>query len=166
MKQSCREKAQLGLSVLRFEDLKHAKSILSRNILQNIWCPPELYSETMKLSYTNQDSSLTESNKSEDSFFNHVRAMTKACQCSNLLRPIGVDLVKSRAAQRHLQETDRPEDSLDYAAEFSQRVNTRLLRNVISKWANGVNTEGNQVSYHLRSFSCRRIGNFQWKPIN
>ncbi|XP_065058766.1 uncharacterized protein LOC135686465 [Rhopilema esculentum] len=50
-KQSLQLASRLGCRVLRFEDLKQARQMLARSILQNIWCSAEIYTETIKQYY-------------------------------------------------------------------------------------------------------------------
>ena len=145
--QSCASGSQLGTSILQFEDLKDGKHILCKNILQNVWCTPEIYAETIKLYYI-----LSEVNSMNDSFSNDLKEVTKACHISKLLRPIGSELLKTRTfistgdsftSYKDENNNDNmpdelcgnaaPINAMDFEEEFSKQVHSRLLKDHIVK---------------------------------
>ena len=144
--QSCASGAQLGTSILQFEDLKDGKHILCKNILQNVWCTPEIYAETIKLYYI-----LSELKSINHSYSNDLKEVTKACHISKLLRPIGSELLKTRSVVSPRdsftsgeEENDKntpgelcanadASSAMDFEEEFSKQIHSRLLKDHIMK---------------------------------
>lgn len=155
-KQSCMESANLGNTILKFEDLKQAKAMLSKNILQNVWCLPEIYAETIKL---------LESDQTEDFVSQHIKGMAKSGQVSRTLTSIGAEILKTSSSQRCCKDfyncenkkssaqsllardVDAGSASLtEYQEEFSQRTRARLLKNYILKCSKNSNFEGKKTT--------------------
>ena len=153
--QSCSENTQLGTSILRFEDLKHAKQILSRNLLQNVWCTPEIYTETIKLSYT-----LPEIHSDNKLFLNEITQMRKICKVSKMLKAVGSEVVKASAPQTPSKKEENEinvssfvienvrisnkDESVptDFEEMFCYRVQARLLKDYMLKCLGSAYSDG------------------------
>ena len=153
--QSCAHGTHLGISVLTFEDLKDAKQLLCKNILQNVWCSPEIYNEAIKLCYA-----LPELNPGNHLLSSDVKEIAKLCYISKVLQPIGPELVKANTML--LQKDSIPADdkdctkvvfsesynntdannNIDFENDFSVQVQGRLLRTYILKCLGCAGSEG------------------------
>ena len=136
-------KANSSMEFLKFEDLKQAKRILTRNILQNVWCPLEIYTETIKFSYKASDAA-----QSSEHLLDDFKAILRLQRLSTTLKSIGTSLTEDGVfglaeeskpslfgEMQDLQRETENDSSVckDKSCCFSLNINCRLFRTYVIK---------------------------------